>query len=123
MCVAAVAVAVLASTAHGRKADDSSLSQHLLRSSGTDEAKAGGKTAGDYEACAGCKFVWEKTHSLLDESAGYEAAKDAFERTCANVPDVFFDACDSMFDQEDAFIQDYLSGTGFSGMCSAAKLC
>ena len=43
-------------------------------------------------ACAGCKFVWEKTDSLLDESAGYEATKDAFERVCANVPDVFFDA-------------------------------
>ena len=36
--------------------------------------------------------MWEKTDSLLDESAGYEATKDAFERVCANVPDVFFDA-------------------------------
>ena len=67
-------------------------------------------TVTDKEACVGCRFVWAKTNAILDESAGYEAVKDAFERTCAHMPDVFYDSCDKMFENEDRLIQEYLDG-------------
>ena len=50
-----------------------------------------GTFAAKMEACEGCKFVWAKTNSLLDESAGYEATKSAFERVCSGMPSVFYD--------------------------------
>ena len=56
-------------------------------------------TVTDKEACVGCRFVWAKTNAILDESAGYEAVKDAFERTCAHMPEVFYDSCDKMFEK------------------------
>ena len=46
----------------------------------------------DTENCVGCQFVWAKVNAMIDQSAGYEAVKDAFERACANMPDVFYDA-------------------------------
>ena len=67
-------------------------------------------TVTDKEACIGCRFVWAKTNAILDESAGYEAVKDAFERTCAHMPEVFYDSCDKMFENEDRLIQEYLQG-------------
>ena len=80
-------------------------------------------TVTDKEACVGCRFVWAKTNAILDESAGYEAVKDAFERTCAHMPEVFYDSCDKMFENEDRLIQEYLEGESFNAMCEAVLLC
>ena len=82
-----------------------------------------GTKAAVVETCEGCKFVWSKANSLLDESAGYETVKDAFERVCANMPQVFYDACDVMFENEDRMIQDYLAGASFPIMCERSGLC
>jgi hypothetical protein len=82
-----------------------------------------GTKAAAVETCEGCKYVWSKANSLLDESAGYENVKDAFERVCANMPRVFYDACDVMFENEDRMIQDYLDGATFQAMCTRATLC
>ena len=82
-----------------------------------------GTMAAAVEKCEGCKYVWSKANSLLDESAGYENVKDAFERVCANMPHVFYDACDVMFENEDRMIQDYLDGATFQAMCTRATLC
>lgn len=75
-------------------------------------------TVTDKEACIGCRFVWAKTNAILDESAGYEAVKDAFERTCAHMPEVFYDSCDKMFENEDRLIQEYLNGKYIEINCS-----
>lgn len=77
----------------------------------------------DSEMCVGCQFVWDRTNQKLDQSSGYEATKDAFERTCADMPNVFFDACDAMFEKEDMMVQDYLNGAKFEDMCKNALLC
>ena len=82
-----------------------------------------GETVAQTEACVGCVFVWEKANGELDQSAGYEAVKDAFERTCAGTTPVFYDACDSMFENEDQMIQDYLANAKFTGMCQNVGLC
>ena len=83
----------------------------LQRACAADAQGAGPSLLGtDKEACVGCRFVWAKTNAILDESAGYEAVKDAFERTCAHMPDVFYDSCDKMFENEDRLIQEYLDG-------------
>ena len=36
-----------------------------------------GETVAQTEACVGCVFIWEKANAELDQSAGYEAVKDA----------------------------------------------
>ena len=82
-----------------------------------------GKTVAQTEACVGCVFIWEKANGELDQSAGYEAVKDAFERTCAGTTPVFYDACDSMFENEDQMIQDYLANAKFTSMCKNVGLC
>ena len=82
-----------------------------------------GKSQTESELCVGCQFVWDRTNKKLDQSAGYEATKDAFERTCADMPNVFFDACDAMFDKEDQMIQDYLNGADFEKMCKNVLMC
>jgi hypothetical protein len=82
-----------------------------------------GQTVAQIEACVGCVFVWEKTNSELDQSAGYEAVKDAFERTCAAMTPVFYDACDSMFENEDQLIQDYLANQAYTDMCENVGIC
>ena len=73
--------------------------------------------------CCGCRFVWRKAHSGLDQSAGYDKVKNAFERTCMNMPDVFYDVCDIMYDQEDEMVQDYLKNVSFKDMCMYAGVC
>ena len=35
--------------------------------------------------------MWKKIHAGLDQSAGYDTVKNAFERVCMNMPDVFYD--------------------------------
>eukprot|EP00943_MAST-04B_sp_MAST-4B-sp1_P009489 g9489.t1 len=82
-----------------------------------------GQTVAQIEACVGCVFVWEKANSELDQSAGYEAVKDAFERTCAAMTPVFYDVCDSMFENEDQMIQDYLANQGYTDMCVNVGIC
>ena len=88
-------------------------------------ASMGGQvaTVSDRENCVGCKFIWSKVNALLDQSSGYEAVKDAFERTCANMPDVFYDVCDMMFDREDEMIQMYLNNMEFKAMCDKMQIC
>ena len=88
-------------------------------------ASMGGQiaTVSDRENCIGCKFIWSKVNTLLDQSSGYEAVKDAFERTCANMPDVFYDVCDTMFDREDEMIQLYLNNMEFKAMCDKMQIC
>ena len=88
-------------------------------------ASMGGEIASvaDRENCVGCKFIWSKVNALLDQSSGYEAVKDAFERTCANMPDVFYDVCDTMFDREDEMIQMYLNNMEFKAMCDKIQVC
>ena len=92
-------------------------------------AAAGGAMGGDMatvsdrENCVGCQFVWSKVNALLDQSSGYEAVKDAFERTCANMPNVFYDVCDTMFDREDEMIQMYLNNMEFKMMCDKTQVC
>ena len=85
----------------------------------------GGQVASvsDRENCVGCRFIWSKVNALLDQSSGYEAVKDAFERTCANMPDVFYDVCDLMFDREDEMIQMYLNNMQFKAMCDKMQIC
>ena len=85
----------------------------------------GGEVASvsDRENCVGCRFIWSKVNALLDQSSGYEAVKDAFERTCANMPDVFYDVCDVMFDREDEMIQMYLNNMEFKAMCDKMQIC
>jgi hypothetical protein len=85
----------------------------------------GGQVASvsDRENCVGCQFVWAKVNALLDQSSGYEAVKDAFERTCANMPNVFYDVCDVMFDREDELIQMYLNNMKFKMMCDKTQIC
>ena len=82
-----------------------------------------GETVAQTEACVGCVFIWEKANGELDQSAGYEAVKDAFERTCAGTTPVFYDACDSMFENEDQMIQDYLANAKYTRMCKNVGLC
>lgn len=60
-----------------------------------------GTFAAKMEACEGCKYVWSKTNSVLDESAGYEATKYAFEKVCSDMPSVFYDIVSS---QRDSYI-------------------
>lgn len=88
-------------------------------------ASMGGQiaTVSDRENCVGCQFIWSKVNALLDQSSGYEAVKDAFERTCANMPDVFYDVCDVMFDREDEMIQLYLNNMQFKAMCDKMQIC
>jgi hypothetical protein len=80
-------------------------------------------TVSDRENCVGCQFIWSKVNALLDQSSGYEAVKDAFERTCANMPNVFYDVCDTMFDREDEMIQMYLNNMEFKMMCDKTQIC
>ena len=75
------------------------------------------------EACVGCFYVWTSANSHLDESAGYEAVKDAFERACASVTSVFFDVCDSMFENEETMINDDLQNAPIIKMCYNAGVC
>jgi uncharacterized protein YfiM (DUF2279 family) len=88
-------------------------------------AAMGGEVASvsDRENCVGCQFIWSKVNALLDQSSGYEAVKDAFERTCANMPNVFYDVCDTMFDREDELIQMYLNNMKFKQMCDKTQIC
>eukprot|EP00939_MAST-03C_sp_MAST-3C-sp1_P000803 g803.t1 len=79
-------------------------------------------TASQKENCVGCKFVWKKIHAGLDQSAGYDTVKNAFERVCMNMPDVFYDVCDMMYDQEDDMVQDYLNNVDFEKMCTYLEL-
>ena len=80
-------------------------------------------TVSDRENCVGCQFVWSKVNALLDQSSGYEAVKDAFERTCANMPNVFYDVCDTMFDREDEMITMYLNNMQFKQICDKTMIC
>jgi len=80
-------------------------------------------TASQKENCVGCKFVWKKIHAGLDQSAGYDTVKNAFERVCMNMPDVFYDVCDMMYDQEDDMVQDYLNNVDFEKMCTYVGVC
>ena len=80
-------------------------------------------TVSDRENCVGCQFIWSKVNALLDQSSGYEAVKDAFERACANMPNVFYDVCDVMFDREDEMIQMYLDNKDFKMMCDKTQIC
>ena len=82
-----------------------------------------GQSQTESEMCVGCQFVWDRTNKKLDQSSGYEETKNAFERTCADMPNVFFDACDTMFDKEDQMVQDYLNGAKFEDMCRNAMMC
>ena len=82
-----------------------------------------GESVAQIEGCVGCVFVWEKANGELDQSAGYEAVKDAFERTCAAMTPVFYDACDSMFENEDQMIQDYLNNKPYTKMCQNIGIC
>ena len=75
------------------------------------------------EACVGCFYVWTAANSHLDQSAGYEAVKDAFERACASVTSVFFDVCDTMFENEETMINDYLGNAPIIKMCSNVGVC
>ena len=88
-------------------------------------ASMGGQvaTVSDRENCVGCQFIWSKVNALLDQSSGYEGVKDAFERTCANMPDVFYDVCDIMFDREDEMVQMYLNNMQFKRMCDKTQIC
>jgi hypothetical protein len=90
---------------------------------GGDVEPQPGSSQTDSEMCVGCQFVWDRTNNKLDQSAGYEDTKGAFERTCADMPNVFFDACDAMFEKEDQMVQDYLSGAKFEDMCANALMC
>ena len=49
--------------------------------------------------------------------------KNAFERTCAAMTPVFYDACDSMFENEDQMIQDYLNNKPYTKMCQNIGIC
>jgi len=80
-------------------------------------------TASQKENCVGCKFVWKKIHAGLDQSAGYDTVKNSFERVCMNMPDVFYDVCDTMYDQESELVQDYLQNMDFTTICENAGLC
>lgn len=80
-------------------------------------------TPAQKENCVGCKYVWYKVHGGLDQSAGYDKVKNAFERVCMNMPDVFYDVCDIMYDQEDYMVQDYLKNVEFKEMCTYAGVC
>lgn len=75
------------------------------------------------EACVGCVYIWHATNNQLDQSAGFEAVKDAFERTCASMPSVFFDPCDTMFENEEQMINEYLDNREFEEMCSNIGMC
>lgn len=90
---------------------------------GNDVEPKPGSSQTDSEMCVGCQFVWDRTNKKLDQSAGYEETKGAFERTCADMPNVFFDACDAMFEKEDQMVQDYLNGAKFEDMCKNALMC
>eukprot|EP00591_Stephanopyxis_turris_P010431 CAMPEP_0195526544 /NCGR_PEP_ID=MMETSP0794_2-20130614/27685_1 /TAXON_ID=515487 /ORGANISM="Stephanopyxis turris, Strain CCMP 815" /LENGTH=295 /DNA_ID=CAMNT_0040657263 /DNA_START=102 /DNA_END=985 /DNA_ORIENTATION=+ len=74
-------------------------------------------TAAAKEACVGCLFVWRKIHSAVDQSAGPDTISKMFEQTCAYMPPCFFDACDAMFSQQEAMVQDYLADVSFWDMC------
>eukprot|EP00753_Platysulcus_tardus_P005518 PLAT13424.1.p2 GENE.PLAT13424.1~~PLAT13424.1.p2 ORF type:complete len:159 (-),score=41.42 PLAT13424.1:94-537(-) len=82
-----------------------------------------GGTASDKETCVGCKFVWYKVDSMTDATSGYEEVRAAFEKSCQYMPEVFYDACDDMFDQLDEMVTDFLNDVGMDDMCINAGLC
>lgn len=82
------------------------------------------KTMGDKEACVACKFIWELIKERVDkETALVDDVGAAFEQSCQDAPDVFYDGCDFMYEQAGDMIQDFLAGTSASGACSKAGLC
>ena len=73
--------------------------------------------------CVGCKFVLWKTHGKLDQSASYSLVKNTLENICVGMPDVFYDVCDVMYDQEDNILQDYMNNVDFQHICEFIGVC
>lgn len=89
---------------------------------------AGPALSRPFPACIGCLFVWEQVAPHVGKNPEFDDVANVFEQTCQDQPDIFYSACDDMYDAENKLVNTYLDQAkrnAFSAdeLCLEAQLC
>jgi hypothetical protein len=85
------------------------------------------------ENCVACKFIWENVEeSLVDSSSSFLEsegrrnpilAAQAFQYFCRIAPDIFFEACNVMFEKLFFMTQDFCAKKKVVEICINNDMC
>jgi len=79
----------------------------------------------DVEDCVACRYVWLQVEQDVGNSAIEETVYDSFFQNAleAQKTPIFYPGCQTMFDQVDDMLGDYMDGYSVDQMCENAMLC
>jgi hypothetical protein len=86
------------------------------------------------EHCVACKFIWENVQeALVDSTSSFLSsstekrnpilAAQSFQYFCRVAPDLFFEACNIMFEKLFFLTQDFCAKKSVMDICVANELC
>jgi len=83
------------------------------------------RTPDDVEDCVACRYVWLQVEQDVGASAIEETVYDSFFQNAleAQKTPIMYPACQTMFDQIDDMLGDYMDGYNPDQMCENAMLC
>ncbi len=87
------------------------------------------------ENCVACKFIWENVEETLggsrtkfslersQEDRNPILAAQAFQYFCRISADIFYEACNKMFERLAFFTQDFLKSSSIEEICKKNEMC
>ena len=82
--------------------------------------------AESFEDCLACRMVWKQVEMDVSNARYVEDVQASFEHNCmdAQKSNIFYKACEDMYDDMYAMTDDYMAGKyTVDEMCQRAKLC
>jgi len=79
----------------------------------------------DVEDCVACRYVWLQVEMDVGNSAIEETVYDSFYQNAleAQKTPIFYPGCQTMFDQIDDMLGDYMDGYSVDQLCENSMLC